>query len=75
MQQVLTDPIVFVITIIMVTTIGFIALAVIGLDKGVVLKSMGGDGICARPYYLPFCDHDYRRCHRSDTLRIDSTWD
>lgn len=42
MQQVLTDPIVFVITIIMVTTIGFIALAVIGLDKGVVLKSMGG---------------------------------
>ena len=36
MQQVLTDPIVFVITIIMVTTIGFIGLAVIGWDKGVV---------------------------------------
>jgi|SRR5262245_5387626 len=40
MQQVLTDPIVFVITLIAVTTIGLIGAAVFGWDRG-VLKSMG----------------------------------
>src|SRR5215475_4562834 len=41
MQQVLTDPIVFVITMITLTTIGLIGASVLGLDYGVVLKSMG----------------------------------